>query len=183
MLLTNPPAVSNPFFQQLGPCSIYPLVVLSTMATVIASQATISGAFSVTQKAIALGFFAAHAYPVHIGKRKGTDLHSVGELAAVGRGRDCRGRFRLIVQPGFRIRHCRDSEHADDDNPDLLSDSVWLEISTIDAGGLHPFRNLVQRISRQRRPNWVEGDSVGLVVWPVLPCGVLTDDVERRTSA
>ena len=55
MLLTNPAAISNPFFQQLGPWSIYPLVVLSTMATVIASQSTISGAFSVTQQAIALG--------------------------------------------------------------------------------------------------------------------------------
>lgn len=56
LLLSHPDAVSNPFFQQLGPWSVYPLVVLSTMATVIASQATISGAFSVTQQAIALGF-------------------------------------------------------------------------------------------------------------------------------
>jgi KUP system potassium uptake protein len=56
LLLSNPGAVSNPFFNQLGSWSIYPLVVLSTMATVIASQATISGAFSVTQQAIALGF-------------------------------------------------------------------------------------------------------------------------------
>jgi KUP system potassium uptake protein len=56
LILGNPAAVSNPFFQQLGPWSIYPLVLLSTMATVIASQATISGAFSVTQQAIALGF-------------------------------------------------------------------------------------------------------------------------------
>jgi KUP system potassium uptake protein len=56
LLMSNPAAVSNPFFQQLGPWSIYPLVVLSTVATVIASQATISGAFSVTQQAIALGF-------------------------------------------------------------------------------------------------------------------------------
>ena len=56
LLLSNPTAVSNPFFQQLGPWSVYPLVVLSTMATVIASQATISGAFSVTQQAISLGF-------------------------------------------------------------------------------------------------------------------------------
>lgn len=56
LLLANPAAVSNPFFQQLGPWSIYPLVVLSTMATVIASQATISGAFSVAQQAISLGF-------------------------------------------------------------------------------------------------------------------------------
>ncbi|WP_334186426.1 potassium transporter Kup [Noviherbaspirillum sp.] len=56
LLLSTPAAVSNPFFNQLGPWSIYPLVVLSTMATVIASQATISGAFSVTQQAISLGF-------------------------------------------------------------------------------------------------------------------------------
>ncbi|MFM0007662.1 potassium transporter Kup [Paraburkholderia dipogonis] len=56
LLLSNPAAVLNPFFLQLGPWSVYPLVVLSTMATVIASQATISGAFSVTQQAIALGF-------------------------------------------------------------------------------------------------------------------------------
>jgi KUP system potassium uptake protein len=56
LLLSTPEAVSNPFFQQLGPWSIYPLVVLSTMATVIASQATISAAFSVTQQAISLGF-------------------------------------------------------------------------------------------------------------------------------
>ncbi|WP_194724752.1 potassium transporter Kup [Noviherbaspirillum malthae] len=56
LLLSNPGAATNPFFNQLGSWSIYPLVVLSTMATVIASQATISGAFSVTQQAIALGF-------------------------------------------------------------------------------------------------------------------------------
>lgn len=56
LLLSNPDAVSNPFYQQLGSWSIYPLVVLSTMATVIASQATISGTFSIAQQAIALGF-------------------------------------------------------------------------------------------------------------------------------
>ena len=56
LLLSNPDAVSNPFYQQLGSWSIYPLVILSTMATVIASQATISAAFSITQQAISLGF-------------------------------------------------------------------------------------------------------------------------------
>jgi KUP system potassium uptake protein len=56
LLLSRPEAASNPFFQQLGAWSIYPLVGLSTIATVIASQATISGAFSVTQQAISLGF-------------------------------------------------------------------------------------------------------------------------------
>lgn len=56
LLLSNPEAVSNPFYQQLGPWSVYPLVALSTIATVIASQATISGTFSITQQAVALGY-------------------------------------------------------------------------------------------------------------------------------
>ncbi len=56
LLLANPEAVSNPFYRQLGSWSIYPLVALSTLATVIASQATISGTFSITRQAIALGF-------------------------------------------------------------------------------------------------------------------------------
>ncbi|MBS0309700.1 MAG: KUP/HAK/KT family potassium transporter, partial [Proteobacteria bacterium] len=56
LLLTNPGAVSNPFYQQLGPWSIYPLVALSTIATVIASQATISGTFSIASQAISLDF-------------------------------------------------------------------------------------------------------------------------------
>lgn len=56
LLLSNPAAVSNPFYHQLGAWSIYPLVVMATIATVIASQATISATFSVTQQAISLGF-------------------------------------------------------------------------------------------------------------------------------
>lgn len=57
LLMRDPSAVANPFYNQLGDWSIYPLVILSTMAAVIASQATISGAFSMTKQAISLGFF------------------------------------------------------------------------------------------------------------------------------
>jgi KUP system potassium uptake protein len=57
LLLANPAAVDNPFFQ-LAPSWIhYPLVAFATLATVIASQAIISGAFSLTEQAIKLGFF------------------------------------------------------------------------------------------------------------------------------
>ena len=56
MLLTNPAAAVNPFFYQLDAWSVYPLVALSTVAAVVVSQATISGAFSVAQQAISLGF-------------------------------------------------------------------------------------------------------------------------------
>ncbi|WP_374583480.1 potassium transporter Kup [Pseudoduganella sp.] len=55
LLIRNPEAISNPFYNQLGAWSVYPLVVLSTAAAVIASQATISGTFSMTKQAIALG--------------------------------------------------------------------------------------------------------------------------------
>jgi KUP system potassium uptake protein len=55
LLIAHPDAVENPFFHQLGSWSVLPLVLLSTMAAVIASQATISGTFSMTKQAIALG--------------------------------------------------------------------------------------------------------------------------------
>ncbi|WP_338846163.1 potassium transporter Kup [Massilia sp. W12] len=56
LLMVNPAAASNPFYNQLGAWSVLPLVGLSTMAAVIASQATISGTFSLVKEAIALGF-------------------------------------------------------------------------------------------------------------------------------
>ncbi len=56
VLIANPGAVSNPFYHQLGAWSIMPLVVLATIAAVIAAQATIAATFSVTQAAISLGF-------------------------------------------------------------------------------------------------------------------------------
>ena len=56
LLLAHPEAVLNPFYHQLGAWSIYPLVLMATVATVIASQATISATFSVAQSAISLGF-------------------------------------------------------------------------------------------------------------------------------
>ena len=56
MLLLNPAAVSNPFFMMVPKIFVFPLVILATVATVIASQAVISGAFSMTSQAIQLGF-------------------------------------------------------------------------------------------------------------------------------
>ncbi len=56
LLLGKPEAISNPFFLMAPSWALYPLVALATAATVIASQAVISGAFSVTQQAIQLGY-------------------------------------------------------------------------------------------------------------------------------
>ena len=56
LLLADPSAVSNPFFRMAPSWALLPLVLLATVATVIASQALISGAFSVTKQAIQLGY-------------------------------------------------------------------------------------------------------------------------------
>ena len=56
LLLNSPMAVKNPFFMMAPDWALLPLVVLATMATVIASQALISGAFSVTKQVIQLGY-------------------------------------------------------------------------------------------------------------------------------
>jgi KUP system potassium uptake protein len=56
LLLQNPGAVKNPFFLMAPDWALIPLVILATMATVIASQALISGAFSVTKQVIQLGY-------------------------------------------------------------------------------------------------------------------------------
>jgi KUP system potassium uptake protein len=56
VILRNPAMIENPFFLMAPDWARLPLVILATMATVIASQAVISGAFSVSQQAVQLGF-------------------------------------------------------------------------------------------------------------------------------
>jgi KUP system potassium uptake protein len=56
LLLEDPSAVTNPFYLLAPPVLLYPMIVLATLAAVIASQAVISGAFSVTRQAIQLGY-------------------------------------------------------------------------------------------------------------------------------
>ncbi|HTI30834.1 MAG TPA: potassium transporter Kup [Sphingomonas sp.] len=56
MLIRHPDYVDNPFFHMVPPALTIPLLIIATLATIIASQAVISGAFSVTQQAIQLGF-------------------------------------------------------------------------------------------------------------------------------
>jgi KUP system potassium uptake protein len=56
LALRNPAAIKNPFYLLAPEKLLLPLVVLATIATVIASQATISGAFSLTQQATRLGY-------------------------------------------------------------------------------------------------------------------------------
>jgi len=56
-LLADPSAATNPFYALVPSWALYPTVIIATGATVVASQALISGAFSLTQQAVQLGYF------------------------------------------------------------------------------------------------------------------------------
>ena len=56
LLIHHPEAVENPFFHMAPRWALYPVVVIATMAAVIASQALITGAFSLTMQAVQLGY-------------------------------------------------------------------------------------------------------------------------------
>jgi KUP system potassium uptake protein len=56
LLIAKPAAVQNPFYLLVPSWALYPMVALATLATVIASQAVISGAYSLTKQAVQLGF-------------------------------------------------------------------------------------------------------------------------------
>ena len=72
LILGNPEAVERPFFKLAPEWAIVPLVVLATMATVIASQALISGAFSLTVQAVQLDYLPrvkiSHTSSAHRGQ-------------------------------------------------------------------------------------------------------------------
>ena len=56
LLMRDPTAIANPFYLAVPGWALYPMIGLATAATVIASQATITGAYSITRQAIQLGY-------------------------------------------------------------------------------------------------------------------------------
>src|SRR6516164_7900678 len=72
LLLAEPKSIQNPFFRLYPDWALLPMVVLATVATVIASQAVITGAYSLTQQAIQLGllprFEVRHTSPSLVGQ-------------------------------------------------------------------------------------------------------------------
>ncbi len=73
LLITDPTTIDNPFYQLAPDWMQYPLVGFAALATVIASQAIISGVFSLTQQSIQLGFLPR----MHI---KHTTSHAIGQI-------------------------------------------------------------------------------------------------------
>ena len=60
-MLADPAAIENPFYRLVPDAFLVPIIILATAATVIASQAVITGAYSITQQAIQLGLLPRFA--------------------------------------------------------------------------------------------------------------------------
>ena len=107
LILRSPKAIENPFFLLVPGWAQIPMVLLATVATVIASQAVISGAFSVTRQAVQLGFLPRLTIRQTSAARDRADLRAGGQPWPVrGRGRD-RRRVRLVHRARLRVRRCR----------------------------------------------------------------------------
>ncbi len=88
LLIQDPSAIENPFYELSPSWGVLPLVALATMATVIASQALISGAFSLTSQAIKLGYLPRlrieHTSDHHAGQIYVPAINWVLMVASIG---------------------------------------------------------------------------------------------------
>jgi len=88
LVISDPAAAEHPFFQLAPRWALIPLVVLTTLATVIASQAIISGAFSLTRQAVQLGYLPRmdieHTSSTQIGQIYIPGLNWLLAIACVG---------------------------------------------------------------------------------------------------
>ena len=130
-VLAHGGVVGHPFFEMNQGWTLIPMVVLATAATVIASQAVISGAFSLTQAGGAAQHAAALGNPAHVGKAVRPDLHAARQPAAGAGGDAAGGRLRRIQQAGLRLRHFGDRQHAGDDGAAVRRHDAHLEMAAL----------------------------------------------------
>ena len=112
LLLQSATPIANPFYA-LAPQALLPaLVLLSTAATVIASQATISGAFSVTREAVQLDLLPRVRVLQTSARGAWADLRAGREPVHVRRGGAVRHRLRQLERAVGRLRRLGGGHHA-----------------------------------------------------------------------
>lgn len=81
LLLKHPEAIKNPFFLLAPEWALIPMLIIATLATVIASQAVISGVFSLTRQAVRLGYLSPSGHPAAGGGDSRLLVRQQGRLA------------------------------------------------------------------------------------------------------
>ena len=103
LVLAHPETIGNPFYLLFPDWALYPMVALATAATVIASQAVITGAYSITRQAMQLGFLPRMEVR-HTSEDAGrADLHAAGELSAADRRAAAGVHVPLVERAGRRL--------------------------------------------------------------------------------
>ena len=115
LVLDDPAAVEQAFFLLAPRWALWPLLALATAATVIASQSAITGAFSITQQAIQLGYLPrltiVHTSEAERGQVFAPAVNALLCVAVIGLVLG----FQVVDGAGSRLRFCRDLDHGVDD--------------------------------------------------------------------
>ena len=111
-IISHPEAVENPFFLMAPGWVLIPLVILATAVTVIASQAVITGAFSIAQQAMSLGLFPRMSI-THTSETEQGQIYvaQINWMLLGGRGHPGAG-LQVVQQPRLGLWHRR--QHLDD---------------------------------------------------------------------
>ena len=117
LVLAHPEAADSPFFKLFPDWGLWPVVLLATAATVIASQAVISGAFSLSQQAMQLGPPAALRRPPNLRGGDRAGICPADQLAAHGVRARVGALVRVVGQPGRRLWHRSRRNDGNHDEP------------------------------------------------------------------
>ena len=128
-VLAHGGAPQNPFFEMLPEWALLPMVALATAATVIASQAVISGAYSLTRQAVQLNLLPRFAIQ-HTSEMQSGQIYMprVNLLLAVGVMLLVVG-FGAVERSGLRLRYLGDRRDAGDDDPAVRRHAAPLEVA------------------------------------------------------
>ena len=136
LLIADPSALDNPFYLAYPGWALYPMVALATAATVIASQATISGAYSMTQQAIQLGYLPRmtirHTSAQTIGQIYVPAVNWILLVVSPPRWSDSD-----LVTARLRVRRGRHGHDARHDAPHVLRHPLRLALSAVALRGGH----------------------------------------------
>ncbi len=138
LVLADPAAIENPFYRLVPEILLLPLVVLATAATVIASQAVITGAFSLIRQAVQLGllprFEVRYTSETHAGQ---IYLPRVNRLLLIG-VRAAGAVVPHLERPGFGLRYRRFHHHGGRWHHGFCRRLEIVELARGDRGGGDP---------------------------------------------
>ena len=129
IVLAGAPTEGNIFYRLCPQPLLTPLIVLATVATVIASQSIITGAYSMTRQAIQLGWLPRMTHYADVGGGLRADLCRRGQLAADDRHARADDRLRQVRQSRRRLRHRGFGDDADDERAAVHRHARDLELA------------------------------------------------------